>query len=631
MKKLRCWFSRLKLRYKLILAIYTVLFPVLIVCAAVLYWLDYTNTMRENTRLYERFTQNICTEIGYLQADVVDIATYFAVNSEVKTLLEASAAQPPQSALFWYEETPVAFLQNILAIKSHIKTLILYPENGFAPFYISRDASVHDTNLANLREQPLYRAASEARGDIVWARVAADSGFYLKNKGDKIVASRELYDLAKRRPLGFLVLGMDAGEYVRICQRSLQEPNEGIVVLSGQGDEFVTVGQISEEARAAIRDPATQAQLAKNGSTSLSAGGDYLFCCASKDTGVQVYYCSPRQNWVRSARGTLVLPLVLALVLMLASIPLSAALARVTLRGPRALCDSMAKFRQGDFTQRVPVTTQDEIGVLSAAFNKMVCDIRELIDKTYVLQLKEREIELDVLQAQINPHFLYNVLDSLYWQAETAGNEELSENILALSRMFRLLLNQGASKSTVGQEVALINCYLQIQKMRFGGRLHYTVTVDPALLDCPLPKLTLQPFVENAVVHGVEQSEQGGSIWLTGQPDGAQMRFVVGDDGVGMAQTVADALLNADAPPKAGSAAIGHYAICNIRQRLELEYPGRYTLRLHSEIGCGTRVELALPMEPPPEPPTELPAAPPPVAPPPAANEKEEAPHGERE
>lgn len=166
-----------------------------------------------------------------------------------------------------------------------------------------------------------------------------------------------------------------------------------------------------------------------------------------------------------------------------------------------SLREAMEKFMQGDFSQKVEVMTQDEVGEASACFNRMVDDIRELIDKNYILAIKERESELDTLQAQINPHFLYNTLDSLYWKATESGNDEIAEDILSLSQLFRLVLNRGNGIVTVRTEADLLERYLQIQKMRFGKRLTYEISLEPEILEEKIPKLILQPFVENVIVH----------------------------------------------------------------------------------------------------------------------------------
>ena len=134
----------------------------------------------------------------------------------------------------------------------------------------------------------------------------------------------------------------------------------------------------------------------------------------------------------------------------------------------------------------------------------MVEDIRTLIDENYVITLREKESELAALQAQINPHFLYNTLNSLYWKAMEEGNGEIAESILALSQLFRLVLNQRKKEVTAGQEIELISRYLQIQKVRFSKRLHYEIVMEESVKKAIIPKLIIQPFEENAIVHGFE-------------------------------------------------------------------------------------------------------------------------------
>lgn len=125
-------------------------------------------------------------------------------------------------------------------------------------------------------------------------------------------------------------------------------------------------------------------------------------------------------------------------------------------------------LKKGDLVSEVEVVTQDEVGEASACFNEMVYDMKRLIDENYVMELKERNSELDALRAQINPHFLYNALDSLYWRTTEAGNDEVADHILALSDIFRLVLSRGEGIVAVRYGQELLNRYLQIQQMRFG-------------------------------------------------------------------------------------------------------------------------------------------------------------------
>lgn len=235
------------------------------------------------------------------------------------------------------------------------------------------------------------------------------------------------------------------------------------------------------------------------------------------------------------------------------------------------------------------------MGEASACFNRMVDDIRELIDRNYVMALKERESELDILQAQINPHFLYNTLDSLYWKAMESENDEIAEDILSLSQLFRLVLNRGNGIVTVRTEADLLERYLHIQKMRFGKRLEYEISLDKTLWDEEIPKLILQPFVENAIVHGFEKIDGNYTLSIKGTKGEKGIIFQIKDTGVGMSDEQMEAIWDKADNRKYASQRIGRYAIKNVKERLELIYHENFELRIESKIGQGTTVIISVP------------------------------------
>ena len=202
------------------------------------------------------------------------------------------------------------------------------------------------------------------------------------------------------------------------------------------------------------------------------------------------------------------------------------------------------------------------------------------------------------LQAQINPHFLYNTLDSLYWQAQNAGNEEIAEDILALSQLFRLVLGEGKGVIPVRQEKDLITRYLHIQKMRFSKRLEYSIEMEEAILDYSIPKLILQPFVENAIVHGFENTDVIGQLIITGKENNDNIVFTIQDNGTGMRQDQVEAIWSIDESVRYSSQRIGRYAIKKVKERLELKYKKDFVLEITSEIGNGTTVKIVVPKNP---------------------------------
>ena len=281
---------------------------------------------------------------------------------------------------------------------------------------------------------------------------------------------------------------------------------------------------------------------------------------------------------------------------MLGLLPLLLIISNIVTKPLRKLNEAINDVSEGNFDQQVEVLTHDEVGEVAECFNRMVLAIKELIDKNYVITLQEKESELAALQAQINPHFLYNTQDSLYWQAMEQDNEEIAESILALSQLFRLVLSQGKREVTVGQETELVSRYLQIQQMRFSRRLQYEVTVEDAVKQEKIPKLILQPFVENAIVHGFENVSTCCKVTVTAAQRKNRMHFEITDTGIGMSQSQIDEIWEEE-PDAYRKQRIGRYAIKNIRERLERRYKEDFILEIKSEVGKGTTVILELPCE----------------------------------
>ena len=265
------------------------------------------------------------------------------------------------------------------------------------------------------------------------------------------------------------------------------------------------------------------------------------------------------------------------------------------IRPIRELSRVTEQVAEGDFSARAEVETQDEVAVLADSVNLMTESLEGLVTKIKEDERKMRKADLRLLQEQINPHFLYNTLDSLYWKATESENDEIAEDILSLSQLFRLVLNRGDGIVTVQTEADLLERYLHIQKMRFGKRLTYEISIDRDILEEEIPKLILQPFVENAIVHGFESTEGSYTLSVTGIRKEKKMIFRIRDTGVGMSGEQLEAIWDEADTRKYASQRIGRYAIRNVRERLKLIYRENYELKIESSVGCGTTVRIVVP------------------------------------
>lgn len=255
----------------------------------------------------------------------------------------------------------------------------------------------------------------------------------------------------------------------------------------------------------------------------------------------------------------------------------------------------MKQAESGDLTVRFNFEHNDEIGELGQSFNHMIARIDQLIQMVYVEQENKRTAEMKSLQEQIKPHFLYNTLDTISWMARDYDAEDIVRLVDALTNMFRIGLSHGKDIITVKEEITHVSNYLYIQKIRYKDKLNYVIHVDESLYAVEVPKLILQPLVENAIYHGVKAKRGGGTITITGVPEGENLVFTVQDDGAGMLQEKVEEL-NRRMSERSVLDEKKSFGLFHIRERIQLCYGKGYGVHVESALGEGTRVTITLPL-----------------------------------
>lgn len=255
----------------------------------------------------------------------------------------------------------------------------------------------------------------------------------------------------------------------------------------------------------------------------------------------------------------------------------------------------MKQAESGDLTVRFNFQHNDEIGELGQSFNHMIARIDQLIQMVYVEQENKRTAEMKSLQEQIKPHFLYNTLDTISWMARDYDAEDIVRLVDALTNMFRIGLSHGKDIITVKEEITHVSNYLYIQKIRYKDKLNYVIHVDESLYAVEVPKLILQPLVENAIYHGVKAKRGGGTITITGVPEGENLVFTVQDNGAGMPQEKVEEL-NRRMSERSVLDEQKSFGLFYIRERIQLCYGKGYGVHVESALGEGTRVTITLPL-----------------------------------
>ena len=288
--------------------------------------------------------------------------------------------------------------------------------------------------------------------------------------------------------------------------------------------------------------------------------------------------------------------IILAILIAVLGIGVAVAAFLVTsgiLRPLWELYDATGEIAEGNFTVRTEAKTNDEIAALSQEFNEMAGNMQMLVDKVRDDEQKMRKADLRLLQEQINPHFLYNTLDTIVWLIECNEADQAVEMVVTLSNFFRIVLSKGKEFISIRMEEQHIRSYLQIQEARYSDIMDYDIAIDPALYTYQVPKLTLQPIVENALYHGIKYKRSRGTITITGKMQEDCIVFVVRDDGVGMDKAGLDQLReDIGKPCKETDRGFG---LANVNERIHMYFGPEYGLSIDSAPGEGTSVTIIIP------------------------------------
>lgn len=318
------------------------------------------------------------------------------------------------------------------------------------------------------------------------------------------------------------------------------------------------------------------------------------------DSAIQEYVIAETANFAnvkealleQSARSQQLSLIVVCLVITLTVFLVILAFRSVA-RPIQELCDMSRQVAKGDFDTRVQTEAEDEISVLTESFNDMAAEIGQLVEDIKREQTNLRMMESKLLQAQINPHFLYNTLDTIVWLAEEKQTDNVVMMVTMLSEFFRTTLSKGKDYITVEEEKRHVDSYLRIQQFRYQDIMDYKIEIDKEILDYTIPKLTLQPLVENALYHGIKNKRGKGMITIQGYRSGNKVILKVIDNGKGMTEEELEKLRRYMVGYDNDS--IKGFGVANVNQRIHHYYGDEYGVFFESVENEGTEAVIILP------------------------------------
>lgn len=449
--------------------------------------------------------------------------------------------------------------------------------NGFASIdvYDSDGARIYAGSLdSEAGSLPVYwgvlRAARECEGQTMQA-----------NGADGLVIARAVYG-SDGEVSGYVLVRIPQGGFGALLGGSFGEQND-VFLLDGTWRQIYC----SDSIRADETISSLRAQLLSGAAL---GGGDYnVYLRQSPDTGFTLALRQPKV-YTREVMATVYSTCAaMGILCLLLGLLCAWLLSRYLSKPVNELDEAMKRVEKGDYAAELRSDREDEMGRLTASFNRMTREYRQNLERSVQRERELNETELSMMQAQLNPHFLYNTLDSIKWLGVTNGVPQVAAVASGLAVLLRAGIS-GGRLITLERELELLEKYLDIQSLRFEDRFAWEIDVDERFQHCIVPKLILQPLVENSIIHGVANMDDG-YIKLSAREKSGMLILSVQDNGVGIPQDVLDWLNDPDRDVPGG-----HLGLKNVDRIVRLYYGGDYGISAYSAVGEGSRVELRLPM-----------------------------------
>ncbi|WP_198543804.1 cache domain-containing sensor histidine kinase [Petroclostridium xylanilyticum] len=481
-----------------------------------------------------------------------------------------------------------------LPVTSYISSFFILGNNSL-DLRNGLDAYLIDIN--DLKQEEWFRKGEQANGKVVWGGIFKNYTNISDNKY-VILLYRQILDINSGKNLGCSILFFRQ-KFFEDCYKGIPLENgekfylideEGNVLFSNQINLVASNIKNTEMFAKMLKDNSYFFEIDTDGKKSL------IVHKISYKTGWRIIEVVPMFQIEEQLRIVANTTILLIVGTMLISGFLSFYLSGNFTRPIQILVRQVNEIAKGNFNYSITLNSSNEISELGKSITKMATDIQNLIHQSLRKEKEKREVEIKMLQNQINPHFLYNTLNSIKWMAAMQGAQGIKKMVGCLGRLLKAVLGDMNEKITLSEELDILEDYIHIQKIRYKGKVNFEKKLqDENLQRCLVPKFILQPIVENSIFHGIEPKNGTGNILLSVQKDGGDLKLEIWDDGVGISKEKITSILEKDNDSGSGRGIKG-IGLSNIHQRIKLMYGEQYGLLFESIEDKYTKVTVRLPV-----------------------------------
>ncbi|WP_172200583.1 cache domain-containing sensor histidine kinase [Saccharibacillus qingshengii] len=583
--------------------IYGRLFPVflfsllgLLLIVSLVYYQRATDQVREQVgTLAEKNMSQTVSLFEQLLDGYDSVTKTLNSNGELMRLLRQSYPSAGSSKQIQAERRITDILGAIFYSRSDIVGIHMLADSGKVYSFVRSTGA----SIRTYPDKPWFAELKRSRGDIRWLGVYPESLMSSWTDGPVFAFGRQVFELEGLQSVGYVLIEVEADAITSAVSNASLGQNTQVAIRDEAGSDIIRTSA-EEEAWSSV--PEGWPGRLESGRIRSYEGGDWLLTAAQVEkTGWTILRASPQSDLKLELRETQQFLLSVIIALIVAATFLSTIVSRSFSLPFKRLAQQMKQVETGNFKGQVHIQSYQEINVLVGSFNRMVREMDGLIEGIKQASISEKNAQLQALQSQINPHFLFNTLDMIYWMLDEREDDRLEGVILALSKMFRYSSDwEEGAKVRLRLELEQLKSYLTIIETRLGRRVLTEIDVEERWLDAPVPKMILQPIVENAVKYGLEPLREGGTLHIYSEADEEYLHIVVEDNGAGIdAVTLRRLEILLDYPPAAdrhvegGRIGIG---LLNVQRRIRLMYGDAYGLTIHSIPGTGTKVTVTFPL-----------------------------------
>lgn len=469
---------------------------------------------------------------------------------------------------------------------------------------ISMNSNINSIELFNLSDDTVLIAERSGANLVqtgerlsLWNKRNIDlqTNIVFIRDGREIVAWHQIHRFDDNMPIALISIHMRPYHLQRILDDIKTVPEETIIVFNDQNElieaDYGSEWQTSFEDADSIRN-----EMQNSGNIDLYRDGQFWFYREVNNGKLQILSGVPNKTIINALVPTSLSGILVAVLAVVSSIICSVVYSSAVSRPIIDLSSKMKNITVSDFSEKLAENRRDEIGVLQDSFDKMIERNRELIDQKYKSEIEKRNAQLNALQTQINPHFMYNTLQVIGGMALDNQVPQVYDMTLALSDIMRYSLNSAKETVTLEEEIKYLNSYLMIQNERFGGRIQTEINIAEETKSVQIPKLILQPIVENCIEHGLSEKQGPWVIQITGKTENEDLIIEIKDNGVGISEEKLreiSSMLQSDTETMLDSGK--HIGIINVNARIRLScHENQYGVTIKSNSGNGTSVFIRM-------------------------------------